>query len=149
MGISLYPGPEHCKSDTLVSPPPLLPPQPTGHKPSRMRDPWKILPLVQIKSFEVSVVEGGTSSTPRGQGGRTCGSNLRLKKHLHFLQEATLDPLLSPARTTTHHSLNKHLLSAFYVPGTKPGIVDTKTEGQSLPSRSLQSSGEIDQEAGK
>lgn len=45
-------------------------------------------------------------------------------------------------------SLNKHLLSTFYVPGAKLGAVDTKT-GQSLPSRSLQSSGETEQSAGK
>lgn len=56
---------------------------------------------------------------------------------------------LSPVHITTNHSLNKHLLSAFYVPGTKPGAVDTKIEGQSLLSMSLQSSEEIDQYAGK
>lgn len=42
-------------------------------------------------------------------------------------------------------SLNKHLLSTFYVPGTKLGTVDTKIEGQPLPSRRLQPSVEIDQ----
>lgn len=104
-----------------------------------------MLPLVQTKSFKVSVVQGGTSSISWGEGGRTRGFSLQLYKHLHFLQEAILDPLLSPGHITTNHSLNKRLLSAFYVPGTKPGTVNTKTEGQSLPSRSLQSSGEIDQ----
>lgn len=99
-----------------------------------------------MKSFKVSVVQGGISSIRSlGEGREDLWLQFRLYKHLYFFKEAVLGPLLCPGRITTNRSLNKHLLSAFYVPGTKPGTVDTKTEGQSLPSRSLQSSGEIDQ----
>lgn len=58
-------------------------------------------------------------------------------------------PQLPLVHITTNCSLNKHLLSAFFAPGTKPGAVDTKIEGQSLPSMSLQSGEERDQYTGK
>jgi hypothetical protein len=72
----------------------------------------------------------------------------RLQEHLHFLQEAILDPLQFLVRITGH-SLNNHLLRAFHVPGAKVDTIDTKIQGQSLPPRSLQSSRETDHKLGK
>lgn len=76
MGISLILGPCIVKV-TLWCPRYFSSPQPTRNKASRMKDHWKILPPVQIKSFKVSVVQGGTRSLSWGKVGRTHGFSLR------------------------------------------------------------------------